>query len=361
MAKFCIFCGNPPKDKNAEHVIPQWLINMTGKRSRQINLESVTDRPISFGNFTFPACEKCNSEFSNLEALVKPVVEKILAGQPVNAVELHNLLDWFDKVRIGLWLGILQLKGDVDDKNPHMHIKTRVGRKDRMLIVERVDDPTPGIGIIGANTEAFLEVPNAFQFRINNYIFTNVSDCGLVARRLGFPFTDRYIMKNLDGNVEVNSMQAAKGRVITPVIKNIVSPDNSFTIYQPMFPAESLAFPDVYKSEYVKKHSLSLEHGIGGVFVQRGSGPATYLADGQTVVMTPQFSTENDYTRAIKMFKLHNHVMTTTYTTKHATPRDKEIMDAMTDARVRANNKRIEVFANMKDFVKFGSNQQKVK
>ncbi len=44
MAKFCIFCGNPPKDKNAEHVIPQWLINITGKRSRQINLAVTSKR-----------------------------------------------------------------------------------------------------------------------------------------------------------------------------------------------------------------------------------------------------------------------------------------------------------------------------
>lgn len=361
MAKFCIFCGNPPQDKNAEHVIPQWLINMTGKRSRQMCLDSITDRPISFGNFTFPACEKCNSEFAELEAAVKPVVEKILAGKSVNAIELHNLMDWFDKVRVGLWLGFLQLKGEVDDKKPHMHIKTRVGRKDRMLIVERVDDAQPGIGIIGANTEAFLESPNAFQFRINNYIFTNVSDLGLVSRRLGFPFTDRYVMQNLNGKVTVNNMQAAKGRVVTPVISNFVSPANSFTIYQPMFPAESQLFPKLYDAEYVKKHSLKPESGIGGIFIQRGSGPATYLADDQSVALVPKFSTENAYQCAVKLFQLHNHVLTTTYTTRFATPFERRVMDGLNQERIRANNKRIEMYRQMKDVVEFGSNRQKVK
>ncbi len=360
MAKFCIFCGNTPQDKNAEHVIPQWLINMTGKRSRVMNLETVTDRPISFINFKFPACEKCNSEYSALEAGVKPVVEKILAGQSVNAIELHNLLDWFDKVRVGLWLGFLQLKGEVDDKKPHMHIKTRVGRKDRMLIVERVDDPQTGIGIIGANTDAFLEVPSAFQLRINNYIFTNVSDCGLVARRLGFPFTDRYIMKNLNGLVEVDNMQASKGRVVKPVISNFVSPENSFTIYQPMFPAEAQAFQKLYESDYVKKHSLALEYGIGGVFVQRGSGAATYLPDGQSITLTPKFSTENEYQRAVKLFQLHNHVLTKTYTTKFAAPHEKCIMDGLNEERVKANNKRIEMYKRIKGTVGFGA-KQKVK
>ena len=357
MAKFCIFCGNPPQDKNAEHVIPQWLINMTGKRSRQMCLETITDRPISFGNFTFPACEKCNSEYAELEAMVKPVVEKILAGQSVNAAELHNLMDWFDKVRIGLWLGFLQLKGDVDDIKPHMHIKTRVARKDRMLIIERVEDNQSGIAFVGANTEAFLDSPSAFQLRINNYIFTNVSDSGLVARRVGFPFTDRYVMKGLDGQVTVDNMQAAKGRIVTPVINNFVSPVNSFTIYQPMFPAESQKFQSLYDTDYVKKHSLAPEYGIGGIFVQRGSGAATYLSPKQSVALVPKFSTENQYQRAIKLFQLHNHVLTTTYTTRFVPGFERRVIDGLTNERVRQNNSRIEMCRLLKDNIQFGATQ----
>ena len=26
MAKYCMFCGNKPQDKNKEHIIPRWLI-----------------------------------------------------------------------------------------------------------------------------------------------------------------------------------------------------------------------------------------------------------------------------------------------------------------------------------------------
>ena len=26
MAKYCVFCGNKPQDKNKEHIIPRWLI-----------------------------------------------------------------------------------------------------------------------------------------------------------------------------------------------------------------------------------------------------------------------------------------------------------------------------------------------
>ena len=30
MDKFCVFCGNKPKGKNNEHIIPKWLIEFTG-------------------------------------------------------------------------------------------------------------------------------------------------------------------------------------------------------------------------------------------------------------------------------------------------------------------------------------------
>jgi hypothetical protein len=34
MDKFCVFCGESPENKNKEHVIPQWLIRMTGYSKR---------------------------------------------------------------------------------------------------------------------------------------------------------------------------------------------------------------------------------------------------------------------------------------------------------------------------------------
>lgn len=34
MAKKCIFCGKQMSEKSKEHVIPQWLIEMTGDKKR---------------------------------------------------------------------------------------------------------------------------------------------------------------------------------------------------------------------------------------------------------------------------------------------------------------------------------------
>jgi hypothetical protein len=33
--KRCIFCGNPPSAKNKEHVVPKWLIELTGDPKRE--------------------------------------------------------------------------------------------------------------------------------------------------------------------------------------------------------------------------------------------------------------------------------------------------------------------------------------
>jgi len=75
--KFCVFCGQKPENKNKEHVLPKWLIKLTGKPNRQINIglnfsdfkkdTEIKERKYSINSFTLPACEKCNTEYENLE------------------------------------------------------------------------------------------------------------------------------------------------------------------------------------------------------------------------------------------------------------------------------------------------------
>ncbi|WP_455289434.1 hypothetical protein [Vibrio parahaemolyticus] len=35
--KYCVFCGEEPQNKNKEHVLPQWLLKMTGAPKRVVN------------------------------------------------------------------------------------------------------------------------------------------------------------------------------------------------------------------------------------------------------------------------------------------------------------------------------------
>lgn len=317
LSKFCVFCGKKPENKNAEHIIPQWLINLTGNKARTCNLEGAAPNNMPFIAFKFPACEKCNTEFSALEGAVKPVVMNILAGNPVTAKDINLLLDWMDKVRVGLWLAMLYLNKEVDEMNPHMHIKSRMGLKDRVLVIERVPECDDGIIFTGPGTVSFKYWPSCFQLRINNYVFTSVSEYGLVARRLGFPYCDR--MKFLDiENVQFNTIIKGTGRVVSPVVKSLMSDSEKVIIYQPMFKHMNTLAPNLYDSEYVKSHSLDVQNGVGGIFYQRGTAPVSYLPIGGGVNLTPRVSGRDIYKMATLYHDLSNHVISNTYTYKFA-------------------------------------------
>ena len=86
--KFCIFCGEKPKNKNLEHVIPQWLIRLSNNEHEDVySLFPEGHRKINFMQFKFPACTECNSKYAELEAKVKGIMEKVLAGQSINGME----------------------------------------------------------------------------------------------------------------------------------------------------------------------------------------------------------------------------------------------------------------------------------
>ena len=75
MEKVCIFCGERPESKNLEHVLPRWLIELTGNPKRRARFgyrRSVEGRPVersfAFDAFKFPSCTECNQRFGELEA-----------------------------------------------------------------------------------------------------------------------------------------------------------------------------------------------------------------------------------------------------------------------------------------------------
>ena len=163
MAQKCVFCGGTPQNKNKEHVIPQWLSKYLGRYNSVCDLSGVTDLQIPFKGLTFPACEKCNSADSALEAAAKNVVEKMMSAQPVTGSEINTLLDWFDKLRIGIWLGQLMLSKKMDTIVPNFYINNRIALKDRMLIIEHIEGVGNGLGLVGSNNNMFQYSPNAFQ------------------------------------------------------------------------------------------------------------------------------------------------------------------------------------------------------
>jgi hypothetical protein len=270
MAQKCVFCGKDANKKNKEHVIPQWLIRYAGCEQAYIIDEE--NRKIPFMRFTVPACTACNSRYSDWEGNVKTVMTKVLTEQSISGQEMDLLLDWFDKVRVGIWLANNNLYANMYDFNPALCIDNRIGLHDRMLIIERLNIAGQGILVNGCMSPLFIHNPSVFQMIINNYSFTNVSYCNLVSRKLGFPvLTDlEYVA---DGQMSGKVTQGYS-KATLPVLRSVNPLPHQTVVYQPVF--KFFQTSPVCDNEYIRAHSLDFDAGHGGIFYQKNSGPLKY-------------------------------------------------------------------------------------
>lgn len=228
MQKFCIFCGNHPESKNKEHVLPQWLIKMTGNPKRVVVIGKKDGKEIKFPwtNYVFPSCEKCNSDFAEIEAKVKTVVEKLINETAISHPEFDLLLDWIDKIRIGVWLGHAQLYNK--DFKPNFYINQRVGSKDRLCLFYKIDDDEEGIGITGTETEIFEHIPSCFALTINNLAIFNYSNDFIFSKNLGFPYPKDYFY-HANGMIRVDEVKNGMSKITLPLLSGkIIKPSIKF-------------------------------------------------------------------------------------------------------------------------------------
>lgn len=111
-----------------------WMLRATGDSNRRIKIE--TDpisgediiRPAS--TFHFPACRPCNESYGKkLEAQAKQAMEALFAGRSLQVSQCYRLLDWLDKIRVGLWLAFLMKDSDTFRENAEncIHLAERGG------------------------------------------------------------------------------------------------------------------------------------------------------------------------------------------------------------------------------------------
>ena len=278
MEKFCVFCGEKPESKNKEHIIPRWLIEMTGDPNRDINLGIDTRhmqktgegklRTFSFKSFQFPACEKCNLEFAS-EGTVKNYFERLFDNDYFNNKELDVLLDWFDKVRIGLWLGSITLDNFTDLINPKFHIKKRISHRDRCLFIYEMEKSDwKGVQFIGFNSPGFQFVPSCFSLRVNNLYFFNFSYDFLFSKNIGFPYPK--IFKNNANDTRFFEIELGEGtkKIIQPLIQNKFIKASTY-LYQPIVPKEIFGtkLEEFYSAnDYVIQNCLDFNRGKGDIF-----------------------------------------------------------------------------------------------
>lgn len=274
-AKLCVFCGLKVVSKTKEHVIPKWLIKMTGDPKRNVNFQVFLPhnqgrtRNFSFDNFQFPACDSCNNDFAELEGQAKSVVEKLLSRSGISGVEWTTLLDWFDKVRIGIWLGTRSLDKNYVAVDPLFHIADRMGAKDRALIIAAARQGQR-LSFFGSNSLTFRFMPSCFGVLINNIGLVNVSHEFLLSRRMGFPYAE-----DLKWETDrIGSYIPAPGRerVMRPLLSGVVSGWGT-TIHQCIYKNwQNSTSAEYWQSDYVRSNSQDHSSGISVPLLEAASG-----------------------------------------------------------------------------------------
>lgn len=259
MKKFCIFCGNKPDSKSKEHIIPKWLLKFTGDPNREVYLgrnwldPKLSKRVFRWSSYTFPACTSCNTEFSQLEEAAKKVVENLVELKPLTPSQFEILLDWLDKVRIGLWFAMLYLNKNYRGLVPQFHIKKRIGAKDRALLILRINDDEQGIGVTAADTPIFHKMPSILGLTINNIHLISISYEFIISERLGLPYVKKkFIPSKVDGFT--GELVEGHKKISLPIIPHKIEEDH-FSIYQSIIPIELYENEDtlnVYNNDYTQ-------------------------------------------------------------------------------------------------------------
>jgi hypothetical protein len=264
----CVFCGKAPTSKNKEHVIPQWLIALTGDPGRAVPLGLKKDptgfeqRKFAFSAFTFPACGTCNDEFSHLESRVKTIVEGLLNAHTILGAAVPDLLDWLDKVRVGLWLGHRLLDKNVYGIEPHFHIKQRLAYHDRAVALYRIDTPDPNLTFSATDLPIFAHTPSCFALRINSMALVNISYDFFLSRRLGLPYPRRSRLRP-NGATEYE-MNPGTRRVALPLLHPPL-PLEPLEFFQPIRPPGFENMDELYVNEHADRLGLTPPATLGRI------------------------------------------------------------------------------------------------
>ena len=96
-----------------------------------------------------------------------------------------RLLDWLDKVRVGLWLWLFEQAGENVSSEPKFRINGRLARKDRMMLVRRYPEGPPmrGLALLGMD-RFFMGLPSVMGMLINNILLVSISSDFLILRHI---------------------------------------------------------------------------------------------------------------------------------------------------------------------------------
>lgn len=246
-------------------------------------------------------------------------------SKSVTGQEISTLMDRFDKLRTGLWLGQLMLLKQLDLMDPNFYINDRIATKDRMLIIERVQGFGNGLGLVGVDTNVFKYTPSVFQVWFNDVLITNASTDGLISARLGFPRLSKVVSTGYRG--ATSTLTKGTNKTARPVIMNIDGA-NKTILYQPVF-KQYMPHP-FYDVPYVQQHCYDINNGLGGIFVQKNGNTIQYLKSNDKIKLMPKAQPKEDVAlKSMKrVFELQNYVITELNDTQSHTPAVQQLVKA---------------------------------
>jgi hypothetical protein len=188
MARVCCFCGKEfrGQKRNREHIIPAWLVKEADlrKRTTEVSIGARTFRAI-MQRIVGDSCESCNVSSSALEAKAKTTFLKIRDGLELEEADGQVLVDWLDKVRVGLWQWLLGASQGHYKVTPKFNMDARIRRKDRIGLIAKypAESSMKGLALWGIG-EQFLFMPSAMGLLINNIALVSLSTDFLLARHI---------------------------------------------------------------------------------------------------------------------------------------------------------------------------------
>lgn len=262
---------------------------MTGDPKRTARFGVTFDKPFrtrefSFDAFVFPACTACNTRFGMLEARIRVLLPELLSYKPITATQLIDLLDWLDKIRVGLWLAYLYLDKNKAGITPSFHIESRLGRSDRMVSVVKADYQLTGVSFVGPIFRTYQLSPTCFAMRINELWLVNSAGVSLCSQRLGFPYLEPAEIRE-DQKLEA-VLKRGSERIMHPIERRPQLP-SSISIYQPVFRMFlDLKQEEFLQSDWVKAHVANRKLGYGKLFLQERDSVHAY-PDGPSGIWVP--------------------------------------------------------------------------
>jgi len=274
--RFCVFCGGKPAEKTSEHIVPQWLIRLTGQENRKIcvGVNKKTGKQISLSAMSnvFPACRDCNNHYASLEATAQKTIINLLERQPITESECSSLLDWFDKVRVGLWLGDMMRNPSHTFVRRKFHITQRIGQNDRCLLIARAETSSKKFHFWGTIQPIFHFMPSCFALVINGLYFINISLSLWFGHRLGLATLGDRWEDEITGHIH-GDIIPGKNRIRLPLVK-IDIPTCFFPIFQPCFEntfANDTEFVNSISDEWSRK--MMLQNAAKGKIVNIAGRP----------------------------------------------------------------------------------------